>query len=278
MLTGERHVFRSTRIVGRLDLSFLTIPVPIEFVGCEFEGRIDLTGAECSKLDLAESNLRQGLTAEFAHIRGPVFLNRGLTSNGQIRFTQATIDGDVDLSRATVTDVGSKPAISLRGAHVLGSVLMHRLRTSGEVRLQHAHIGGLLGLAGAQITVENAVALNLSGAEVTGNIYLDDGFVSTGEICAPGLRLAGALDCQGAMVSNPDGFALRFERARLDSDVRLQGLRTVGEVGFNGAIVGGDVRLAGASIDNGDGIAFGARSTHIRGSLHFDSSPEGEAR
>ena len=168
LLTGERHVFRSTRIVGRLDLSFLTIPVPIEFVGCEFEGRIDLTGAECSKLDLAESNLRQGLTAEFAHIRGPVFLNRGLTSNGQIRFTQATIDGDVDLSRATVTDVGSKPAISLRGAHVLGSVLMHRLRTSGEVRLQHAHIGGLLGLAGAQITVENAVALNLSGAEVTG--------------------------------------------------------------------------------------------------------------
>ncbi len=126
LLNGERHTFRDVRIIGRLDLSFVEVPVPIEFVHCEFEGLIDLTGSECSKLDLAESNLRLGLTAEFARVRGPVFLNRGLTSEGQIRFTQATIDGDVDLGRATINGPDGKPSVSLRGANIVSFARFHR--------------------------------------------------------------------------------------------------------------------------------------------------------
>src|SRR5262249_51957307 len=106
--------------------------------------------------------------------------------------------------------------------HVGGTVrLLHRFTSRGEVRLIGAQIDGSLDLNGAHIRSRSGVALDLTGAVVSGSLYLigrapDRRLVMEGRIDMGSIRISGQLVIREAKLTGSSAGAAdsAYSRAR----------------------------------------------------------------
>jgi hypothetical protein len=172
---------------------------------------------------------RTAINAEAVSVKGPVLLQSLVNANGELLATftaegtvslfGAEIGGSLECGGATFEGADGV-ALQAEAASVKGVVLLRILvvddryvcpfSAKGEVRLAHTKMGSGLDCSGGEFKADqnslSLVALNLSGAAVSGPVYLrswstDDDtllFSAEGRVAVFGARIDGELDCRGA--------------------------------------------------------------------------------
>jgi len=181
-------------------------------------------------------------------------------------------------------------AITADGATFRHSVfLVDGFAAEDGVRLANAHIGGDLacvrGTFGTQLesgTQGLRHALNAEGAQVARHVFLNNGFVSNGEVWLLGLQAGGDLNCGGGTFCNPheerrtktgeplQPNVLSADRANIEGGVFLNaGFSASGEVRLLHAQIGGDLQC-----DGGKFRLLKLQSATVKGNLFLDQVHE----
>jgi hypothetical protein len=135
-------------IEGKLDLAFVTLPVPFVLRQCAVNVGVDLRYADTRTLAFPGSVLGTSgettLDASGAHINGDTFLNEGFRAEGEVQLLGASIDGELNCRKGTFHNpLGD--ALGADGAKVGGSALLDGgFRAEGTVRLVGVRVGRLI--------------------------------------------------------------------------------------------------------------------------------------
>lgn len=153
-------------------------------------------------------------------------------------------------------------ALQLSFERARGGIAMHHCRFEGEIVLVQT-IFEHLSLSGSAVT--RIMAQNI---RVAGQLLLDQGFVSSGEIVLAGCTVGGQLGCVGARLLNQKGYALNAESAQIGAGVFLaDGFSASGIISFNASRIGGEFACSGGQFDNADGVALNLIGATIEGYL-----------
>jgi hypothetical protein len=144
----------------------------------------------------------------------------------------------------------------------------------GTVRLPGAHIGGVLSMAGADLTNDTGPALYADSLQVDQDLLLDGGFRATGSgergsVRLPGAHIGSQLNMNGANLTNDTGPALYADSLQVDQALfltdgfRATGSGALGTVRLHGAHIGGVLSMNGANLTNDTGPALYADSLQV---------------
>jgi hypothetical protein len=222
------------------------------------EGSLDLT--DCSG---ADGSGLPALWLEDCDVPDPIDLSHARL----VRVTLRTCR----LRRLVAADAAIDGELSLAAVGPLGAPGAEAFSAD----LRGVRIGGNFRATGAAFALPSegvSVVLGLDGAEVGGDVLLNDGFEALGAVSLSSARIAGALDCQGAHLLNRTedarGAALAARGARIGGDVRLgEKFKTEGAVDLSGAQIGGDLDLAHGVFRNEFGAALLLTNVRIAGQL-----------
>jgi hypothetical protein len=173
-------------IKGRLDLAYVTVPVPLALRRCVVWAGVTLVDADTRTLAFSGSVLGPfggtSLDAAGVHVRGDVFLVDGFRAEGEVRLLEASIGGQLSCTGGTFHHSEGN-ALSADGARVGGGAFLDDgFRAEGEVRLLGASITGDLNCRGGTFHRPEGDALQAEGAQVGGGAFLDDGFRAEGTV------------------------------------------------------------------------------------------------
>ena len=222
---------KAARIEGGLNLADCAGLPALSLEACDIAETLDLSHARLARLSLKGCRLRR------------------------IIATEAAIDGEFDLS-------GVAPLAGAPGHESL------------TARLDGARIDGDMRASGAKFARAgddgDHDVLFLQGAEIAGDLLLDDGFEAFGRVWLAGARIGGGLICDGAHLLNrgddAKGQALVGDGARIGGAASFRDkFRAEGEVSLLGARIDGDLDLRGAIIRNEFGAALALTNAEIAG-------------
>jgi hypothetical protein len=236
---------RGGKITGQLDLSFVTVPFPLQFQQCYFENQLNLYQSEIPGLYLTGSRV-PGINAGNSKIKGHLAMDEGFRCDGGVFLESAHIGADLHCSGGTFHnpyknnletgewDSNSGSALSADGVKVDGFVHLRRdpesertFQSEGEVRFVGAQVEGDLDCEGGKFSnlpmkefAHSGVALNADRLIVKGSIFLRNGFDATGTVEMKDAQVGSVVDCEGGTFNNPfrkednvGGDALRLDRA-----------------------------------------------------------------
>jgi hypothetical protein len=159
---------KAARIVGLLDLSYLTVPFPLTLIRCAIADGVDISNAHIRGIDLRASATGP-IIGNMATVDGDVRLTFG--NYQQALFYRATIGGSLDLSAARVQSTGS-PAVSAIDSSIGGDAIFHQgFATNGIVDFRLAHIGHALSFNHARFFGKQDTGLNAERARIDGSLY-----------------------------------------------------------------------------------------------------------
>jgi hypothetical protein len=160
---------RGARITGKLDLSYLTVGVPVMLAVCAIPDGIDLPYAHLQSLELRRS-WTGPINGDQAIIAGDVSLNYG--HYDEVSFYRAEIGGDLEASGGDF--VGVQP-LAVIDATIKGDALFHEhFTTGGIVDFRLARIGKSLSFHDAIFTGKQDNGLRAERATIGGTLYWVD--------------------------------------------------------------------------------------------------------
>ena len=153
--------------------------------------------------------------------------------------------------------------LDLDSAQIPFPILAKNCEFEGEISLVEARIRSI------ELKDCTAKAIDAEGITVEGMMFFQPNF-QAGGVKLLDATIKGNFECDGAMLSNPDGFALEADGARIDGRVFLRGVKADGEVQFLDAVVGGNVECDGAQISAKE-TALNFDGANIKGSIFLRS-------
>ncbi len=270
---------RGAVIEGRLDLQNVVTSVWLDLRTCELPEGIDARDAQLTGLGLSGCHIEHrdkpavdlaGLTISSLSLEGATVT--GHCDEGAVVLTGARIDGAVTLRDAHIrNDRGS--AVQAERAHIGQTMFLDRLDaegvgTAGTVRLLRARVGMLRARA-ARLRNASGPALFGDRMDVSGDLFLHNGFEATGTGETGAVRLLGAhvggsASFGASRMVNESGPALDLEAVSVDHVLYLddgfdaQGAGPLGAVRLVDAHVGGSLLGANAEVHNDNGPALHA--------------------
>jgi hypothetical protein len=238
------------KIVGPVKLLSVPIQFPLVFACCEFGDEINLQSAGTRTLSFIQTHI-QSIIADGAIVGGAFFLRHSRAA--LLQFSGAGIDGQFDCDRSAFN------RLILDGAVVgVGVLLRH---TTGQVKISRARIGTDLDCDGASFTAPDAFsgpALDASGVNVEGSVFLRAGFRAIGSVQLLGAHIGSNLDCTRgeflglSQTSNWSGEALGADAVVVGGTVFLSDeFRARGAVHFTSSQIRGDFNCRRATFETG---------------------------
>jgi len=264
------------RIDGELDLSCADVPFRLGFGECAFPAGLNLMDARLPGLFLNGSHTGP-ITADGVTVTGDVCLREKFHATGEVRLLGASVGGDLTCRGGTFANPDAN-ALSADRIQVKGGVFLNEgFRASGTVRLLGASVGGNLACSGGIFEggkpdgAETEVALGADGIQVTGDVYLDEGFRASGVVRLPGASVGGDLVCRGGTFENPDADALSADNIQVKGAVFLNNqFRASGVVRLLGASVGGNLNCRDGTFENPDADALSADGIQVTGDVFLN--------
>lgn len=211
-----------------------------------------------------------------------VYVREGCSSEGQFSLANGRIAADVEFD-SFVVDAPGQYALNLGGTHVGGRVKADGgLRLRGSLRINRAHIGGIVALHDLQVTEPRSdwAAIIASGCRVDGEFILKRATIRGRSVNLDGASIGGALDLRGASIFcgegvpalsiygstigrdlwlGPDGDTsaarVRDSGGQLlsvvEGDVIVEHTRVLGSINFQDLEVSGSVSLAHSEVQGG---------------------------
>jgi hypothetical protein len=236
-------------VTGALDLSSMTVSVPLELKKCTLEQFV-IARATLMAVVLDESTLAS-VEGEGARVTDG-FSCRCCTIASGMCLLNAEFGGDVVLTGVNARPFAADPrydeervAVDLNGANVAGSVYIDRgFNADGEVRLRGCTLGEGVEAREAELKNQCGTALDGDRAHIGGTVFLQGAHV-WGAVHLPLSRIAGEVLATGAEFRNPrvtgpgdkvvtGGCALSLTGSEIGGDVRLDGAFGWSERGSTG--------------------------------------------
>jgi hypothetical protein len=254
---------RGARITGRLDLMGASVALPLVCEYCRFEEQPRLVEASTRTVRIVGSFL-PGFNGTRMRLQGILNLWQ-CAIPGLVRLDQAKITGLVSVGHATIGTPGVTPqALAADGLVVDGGFELCGLTAFGLVSMQVAVISGSLDLTNAHIENPGQRAFIASRAQIGGQLS-GRRMIVAGEARMHNCRVAASLGLQGAMLSNPGGYAIAAGGLTVDGGVFCtDGFAAVGEVLLIGAQLRANLTLSGATLSNPGGIALNLDQARVR--------------
>jgi len=157
------------RITGELDLSYLSVSLPLTFIACSIPDGIDLSFAHIRSIDLRKS-WTGPIALQQTIVNGDISLRYG--HYGEVNVFRSTIDGTLDCSSGHFD--GSNP-LSVVETAIAGDALFHQgFTTGGLIYFRLSRIGQSLSFNDARFTGKGENGLNAERASVGGTLYWVD--------------------------------------------------------------------------------------------------------
>jgi hypothetical protein len=161
----------------------------------------------------------------------------------------------------------AKGSVFRRQRQIGGTLACPGLAVDGETQANNCRISVELIMRGARLDNPGGIALFAGGLEVAGGAFISQGFSARGEVTLIGARLAANLSIRKSTFDNPGGTAVNLERASIGM-LNAQAVACRGQMMMAGADISGDVNLAGAVLETGDGKpALNAERSRIGSTL-----------
>jgi hypothetical protein len=209
-IDAQGIVVQCAKIHGLLDLSFVSVDLPLVLLRCWLVNELRLTHADLLVLALNGTHA-QRIQADGLRVKGDVVLAEGFRCEEKVSLIGSEIGGSLICFGGHFRGVCSRgrDALVADGARIKGSVhLTNRFRAEGQVHLAGVRIGGNLECDAGNIVgaMENrargakvrGTALQMVGTRVEGSVFLRNGFSAEGEVNLTVAKIGGALDCAGA--------------------------------------------------------------------------------
>ncbi|MDA3627782.1 oxidoreductase [Saccharopolyspora oryzae] len=289
--TGQQPVIaiENAVITGRLDLRATDLPYLLEFVRCRFELVPDLRQAKIAGLVLWHCSL-PGLNARNLSTSNDTVL-RNCTSTGGIDLADAQLGGSLLFNDSELRNPGGRAIYGDR-LSVSGALIGLRVQVRGEIRIPGAKVGGNLTLSGGTLRNRGRTALNANGIQIGGSLRCDVDPTSgrplsvAGVMFMPSAHIAGDVRLRDAVLEpgmmpprrgeskhDDPTSTLIFDRGDIRGDVQIdQNFRSGGTIRMVSARIGGDLRMAGASIDLGWSRSAKAAVEQPLRALHIDGT------
>lgn len=196
-----------------------------------------------------------------------------------LSFVACWFQDDVDLHDTRLRRLnlrGSRLAgLNASLARVEATVVMHRTRVDGRVRLDHAVVGGELLLTEAHLARPGELALRAERLRIGGDLMLW-GATIEGHAVLRDAKVDGVVSLERARLSAAGADeVLDAARLQVGSDLIADDLHAEGTIRFSGAQIQGLLRLANAKLSNPGGITLEAYQAKIGADLQcyrgFDS-------
>ena len=274
--TARNHIdvrgihLHGAKIIGRLDLAFVSIPFPLALVHCTIEKGIDLTETEARAIALDGSSSGP-IAAAQAHIRGSFYLRDGFNAHGEVRLLGATIKGSLECRNASFSNPAGD-AISANGLVVSGSVFMDNgFYARGTVRLVGASIERMFICNGGRFVNPGKEAITADGIHVGSSVMLEKGFIAIGEVRLMGASVQGDLSCRGGRILNRGDDALSADGINVGGSANLnRGFKAIGRVRLVGASIKRDLTCRDSHLLNHGKDALVIDRARIEGNLYFE--------
>jgi hypothetical protein len=195
-----------------------------------------------------------------------------------LSFANCHFQDDIDLHDTRLRRLNLRGArlagLNASLAHVDATVVLHRARVEGRLRLDHAVIGGELLITDAHLSHPGDVALRAERVRVGGDLMLW-GTTIEGQAVLRDAKVDGVMSLERARLRDPGGQALDAARVQVGSDLDASDLEAEGKIRFSGAEIKGLMRLANAKLSNPGGVTLEAYQAKIGADLQcyrgFDS-------
>jgi len=146
---------------------------------------------------------------------------------------------------------------------VRGTVFLTRFKTSGNVSLMGADVGGNIEMDGARLRK----GLLAAGTQVGGNVNLRCGFSSEGRVSLDSCKLSGRFDIHKAdLGTDVYGYSLTAEGLQA-MDVMARDLKAKGIINLLGAHIAGSLEMDGAYLEGDHGASLVADQATVGGSV-----------
>ncbi len=269
----------AARIIGRLDLSFATVPFPLSFYRCVFSDEAELSYLKIPGLDLSGSLMR-AVAADGANIAGDLVVSDGFVSDGGVHMLTTQLGGNLDANGGTFLNPAGH-ALWADRVKIAGSVFLGpfartgspsdglSFQAKGTVRLIGSLIGGVLNCAGGSFrrpdapppaktatgsATTTASVSQQAGATATpvfalvcdrmkaGGIFFNGSFSAEGQVRLWGADIGGNVVCTGGTFSNANGDAISADGAKIGGTIYFgEGFVSNGTVDLLSCQIGGDI-------------------------------------
>ena len=234
------------RLDGILDMTGSQVAGTVQLQQARVDGQLRLRGIRVGAAGAgAVAVLARGLSAD-----GEADCS-GMQARGLVSFEGAAGTGTLDLAGAQISCPAER-GLDLNHATIGGTLACPGLAVEGETRANNCRISVELIMRGARLDNPGGIAFLAGGLEVAGGAFLSQGFSARGEVTLIGARLAANLSVRKSTFDNPGGTAVNLERASIGM-LNARGVSCRGQMMMAGADVIGDVNLAGAVLETGDG-------------------------
>lgn len=240
------------KLMLALDPEWRMTSAGVRIKAARVDGALDLTdcsGAGGAALALEDCDIVDAVDVSRARLARLALLNCRVA---KLTGAHTIVDGALDLRGCMPTGAAGTEAFvaDLRGA-----------RVGGDLIARGAHFGR---------ETAGDVVLALDGANVGGDVLLDEGFEALGAVSLASTHIGGTLRCDAAQFMNrtedAKGVALNARGAEIGGDVRLNGkMKAEGVLDFSGARVGGDFDTGQSTLKNEMGVALVLTNARIAG-------------
>lgn len=163
--------------------------------------------------------------------------------------------------------------ISADGAVITGGVFLDKgFKTTGQVRLLGAQIGGQVACSDAEFEPDENLALDASYAVVKGGVFLNGSFKTNGTVILHQIHIDGSIDCSRATFGRRDGDSFRADGAIITGNASFENLKATGTIYLRGAQIGNDLICRNANFKPEKGEAFRIDGARISGNLFLDGA------
>jgi len=182
------------------------------------------------------------LEATGVRVGRDMLCNDGFQAEGVVELDGARIDGNLDLTHATLAGVGAH-ALNATGLRVGGDMRCHDgFVARGRVWLVGADIAGRLDFAGAKIHA-SGWAVVAESVHAGGGMFCSDGFHAEGEVRLVGARIGGPLNLENGELGAEAAWALNAWGVQVDMGLWADGLTARGALRLTNARIRGPLKL-----------------------------------
>lgn len=200
-------------ITGQIGLNLCKTEFALRATNCHFEEKLHLFDAEIFGVEI-DGSWCPGIMAYRLRTAGPVMLENGFQSTGEIDLDYARIDGRLGLQGAVLTPRSKEWALTAEGARIRDEVSFSNLKVPeevgssytlvefaahGPIRLRSMRIGGRFRLSGGTFKAaffkgKMRPALDADGLNVRGDVRLNGGAQFDGNICLRSASVDGQVE------------------------------------------------------------------------------------
>lgn len=282
----SRLVAIQSDIQGEVNLNFVAPAhdtLVVNFDGIRIGGDLLAGGAKLARAIDATEDV---LMLQGAKIAGSVVFGEKFDAFGCVRFVEATVEGMLSATNATLLNRSedAKSSAFTADSARFNRVVLRGVKAEGEVRFFGAQVEGDLDVSeGSSFRNETGDALIVANAEIGGAFFADDikvhGALSVENASiAKNIRLDGS-EIVHRVTMRGDAYGRAFDATNvtIGGALIMSGANVKGEVFLADARISGYLAFGGARFINGGGWAIRAPNVRVGGNLTFKLRDDGFA-